>query len=148
MNQDILILFIGAMLGFFGQVLWRQYEKRSQRQERPELVVTKVVKGGNVFAELHNVGADNLSELELKISWLQDGVQQERTLKNFYRTDDDPVIAGASTVEYLASGERIRAADLPTWTDDGIVAVTVEGLGVKSGKLFTHVSELTVGLRK
>lgn len=147
MTKDILLLVIGAIIGWISRWLWFRYVKSERRREGPSVAVTKVVRDGSVFAELHNVGQDNISELLVTISWLQDGHVQHRQLDRFFTTTANPVTELSSQVEYLAVGERLRAAGIPAWSDDGIVAVTVEGLGVRSEKLLNQRTELAVGLK-
>lgn len=146
--KEILLLVIGAVIAWLSQWLWYRYVKRDERRSGPNIIVNPVRRDGAVFAELHNIGPDNVKELTVTIRWLQDRAEQVRTIENFFSPPEKPAQDSARHIEYLAASDRVLAADIPTWSDDGIVTVKVQGLGVQSDALYETESQITVGLRR
>lgn len=142
-------LLIGVIIGiastFSSQWLWHKYTKREAKKSRlPIVVVNRYGYGDTIYFELVNIGNDDIKDLEVHIKWMQDGKLESRNLKRFFEPVDNPVMDSAKAIEYLSINEKVRVADIPQLSDDGIVKVIIGGIGVTSGKRLNQVSEQKV----
>lgn len=146
--NEALLLILGAALGWVGQWLFYRYQQRDQQRQGPQVVISKVVRHNQILCELRNVGTDSLSEMDLKISWQQDGQEQQLQLDQFFLPDQDERLVAPTHVQLLGPRDRYIAVGLPQRTDDGIIDVIVEGLGVASQRIYTAKTQIDVPLQK
>ena len=149
LGEQILLIIVGAVLGipltFLGQLLWHKYIKREEMKNRTiNIVVNRYAYGETVYLELANIGDDDIKELQVYIKWLQDGKSEDRILRRFFEPADNPITDSAKTIEYLSVSEKVRIADIPQRSDDGIIKVIINGMGVTSGRELDRVTELKV----
>lgn len=142
--KEVFLLVLGAALGWVGQVLFYRYQKRDEQESGPQLAVSKVKRGEHVLLDLRNIGPDSLAEMEVELAWLAHGQQQRKKMSEFYRPEADPT--EPLHPELLESGGHLEGRGLPEMSDEGIVDVRITGVGVKSHRLFSFVSQVEVAL--
>lgn len=141
--RDVVLLILGAALGWLGQWVFYRYQRRDQQRQGPTVIVSKIQRADYTRAELRNVGPDTLTEMDVKFAWLDHGHRRELVVLDYYRGQDGP-----QRVEVVPSGETLEAAGIPNASDDGIVDVQVTGLGATSQHLYSTVSQIAVDLLK
>lgn len=142
--RDIILLFVGAVLGFFSQWLLEVAKDRREKRRGPNIAIAKYEQNGAVYAELHNLGPDGLAEMDVAISWEDVGQPAGKILKKFYEPTQNLENEQGGFSEYLAAGERLLAAEIPTSSQDGLVTVRVTGLGQNSRRLYEARGQLAV----
>ena len=138
--KDILLLIAGAILGVLGQWIFYRYQKRDEQKQGPMIVVSKMERDDNVWIELRNVGQDTLTELSVKISWEEHHQHKEMLVTQFRRNGEQQT----SAVDVIGVSEILHGQGAPITTDDGIIDVQVSGLGVKSRRLYSDVTQIAV----
>ncbi len=142
--RDIFLLLIGAILGFASQWLLEVAKDRREKRRGPNVAIGKYEEGGAVYAELHNLGPDGLSEMDVAISWEAAGKSAGQVLRKFYEPTQKLESDQPGFSDYLAAGERLLAAEIPITSDDGLITVRVTGLGQNSRRLYEARGQLTV----
>ena len=144
--KDLLLVILGAILGWLGQWLFYRYQKRDEQRQRPNVVISRVTKNNEFLLELRNIGQDSLSEMEVMITWQKSEQQQQKKLEQFFSPDLSISVVTPVHLELLGSGERYVLTGLPQSTDDGVIDVEVSGLGVRSGQLYKANTQVVVTL--
>ena len=142
--RDVLLLAVGAALGFFSQWLLEITKDRRDQRRGPNIAIGKYEQSAAVFAELHNLGPDGLAEMDVAISWEQDGKTMGTILKKFFEPAQRLESEQPGFSDYLAAGERLLAADVPVRSDDGLVTIRITGLGQNSRRLYETRGQLQV----
>src|SRR5689334_12910008 len=140
--KDILLLVIGAILGWISQWLFYRYQQRDVQRQGPNIVVTKIVQHGHTLCELRNIGNDSLSEMDVHMAWLAAGLSKKQELKNFFMPDQDIRTGPPKHVEFIGPGEKFLLNGLPQWTDDGLIDIEVAGFGVHSQRQYSINSQI------
>lgn len=147
-NENLLLIIISVLLGsgltFVVQLILHKIKKDKLR---PEVTISPAIIDGTIFAEINNIGEEDILELTVIIKWLQGKKVEERRLSRFFWIDQSPITDASTTISFLGIKEKVRAADIPQITDDNIVKVIVAGLGVKSKKPLHKIEELKIPAR-
>lgn len=137
--KDVGLLVLGAIIGWLGQWIFYRYQRRDEGRQPPHLVIGGTRVGDRTMAEIRNIGNDTLTEMDVKLSWLDDGHRREIVVLDFFRGSEQP-----QRLEVIGSGETVNADGFPRASDDGLVDVQVTGLGAKSQRLISLVRQVTV----
>lgn len=108
----------------------------SQNQKcEPDLYISPIKKHDYLYAEIFNTGNEDISNLNVVISWKQKGKMEDRNISEyFFNANEDPVFNYSHRCEYIRKGEKKIISSLPLYSDDGEILFKAKGMGVKSKK--------------
>jgi len=149
-----LILFSAAISaivaipsGYFGSVLFYKYQKGQEEKEiMPKVAISQFIRDGSIYGQIHNVGSEDINNLEVELRWQQEGKEQSRTEYRFYKPSDQLITASPEKIKYLKKDQETIFTTIPQLPGE-IVQVIVRGSGVKSGNRFEKVDEVKVPLQ-
>lgn len=106
------------------------YLPRKFRSEdrKPKISISPFQERQNFF-DITNHGGDILN-LKIVISWLDNGIKQEREMKRFFNSLEDPATGHSHFCNSLKKGETKKVIDCPVYSDDEQVVVDIRGIDV------------------
>lgn len=146
--ETFLALVVGAVLGLFGQWIWHKYQRKEERQSVvPIITASCVERDGSYYVEVINTGKEGVEHLAVKIFWRQEGKDEERVLVRFFTISQNPITESSQSIQFLGASEKIRAANIPLYSDDGYVRVLITGVGTNSKKQLKYEHEIKVQIK-
>ena len=129
----IAIFFLGIFVAIVGFFIKRRFFSKAPKQSfAPIIHVSPFIQSDSLYAEIVNVGNDPLKNLIIKISWLQNGTRQHRTIDSFFNPNEDPIVSYSHNCTFLNTNEKKKMTHLPKYSDDGAITFKVQGQGVNS----------------
>ncbi|MFA6537738.1 MAG: hypothetical protein WCT18_05075 [Patescibacteria group bacterium] len=86
-------------------------------------------------------------DLKIKIIWLQDGVNQQREMNDFFNANEDPAVCSPHKCNSLKSSETKKVINCPIYSGDGKIEVLISGTDILGGH-YTEKQILTNKLKK
>lgn len=114
------------ILGYFAGIYLPNKFRSEDR--RPKISISPFQERQNFF-DITNHGGDILN-LKIKISWLDNGIKQEREMKNFFNSSEDPAFGHPHFCNALKKGETKKVINCPMYSDDEKVEVNITGTDV------------------
>jgi hypothetical protein len=133
-NYSWLIPFIIA--GIFVPFIIHYLQKRNAGNisKNPEVYVTENRDRHFFNIEILNTGSEDITNLQGKIFWKQEGKEQRRELNSFIKEQEDQLFASPRGYKILRKDEKIIAVNIPHSSDDGLIKVFISGIGSASKK--------------
>lgn len=141
--ETIITAVITFMLGYITGV-WLPLKFRKEDKE-PKISISPFQERKHYF-DITNHGGDILN-LQIKISWLQDGIKQTREMINFFNSTEDPTFGYPHSCNALKKGETKKVTNCPLYSDDGKIEVHVNGVDV-TNKVYEEMFVLKNSLKK
>jgi len=130
---SIAIFFLGIITAIIGFFIQRRFFSKAPKQSfKPTIHISSLTQDDSLYAEIYNVGNDPVTDLSVSTTWLQDGVQQPRTIYSFFNPEKNAVFASHHNCTFLNANEKKKMANLPKYSDDGFITFFVTGRGVNS----------------
>lgn len=105
-------------------------KKFRSEDRKPKISISPFQERQNFF-DITNHGGDILN-LNITISWLDNGVKQEREMKRFFNSSEDPAVGHPHFCNSLKNGETKKVIDCPVYSDDEQVNVYISGTDIAS----------------
>lgn len=121
-----IIAILTYILGYFSGI----YLPRKFRSEdrKPQISISPFQERQNFF-DITNHGGDIL-DLKIKILWQDNGVKQDREMKRFFNSSEDPAVGHPHFCNTLKRGETKKVIDCPVYSDDEKVQVLISGTDI------------------
>ena len=119
-------LIIPVLTFILGCVARVYLPKKFRSEDRaPKISISPFQERQNFF-DITNHGGDIL-DLKTIISWLDNGVSQEREMKNFFNSSEDPAFGHSHFCNSLKHGETKKVINCPMFSDDERVNIFITG---------------------
>lgn len=132
-----IIAILTFILGYFTGVYLPKKFRLEDR--KPKISISPFQERQNFF-DITNHGGDIL-DLKIIISWLDNGIRQEREMKKFFNSSEDPAVGHPHFCNSLKKGETKKVIDCPVYSDDEQITVYVSGADI-TGKDYSDKIKL------
>jgi len=137
MTTTIIIAIATFILGYVTGVYLPQ---KFRKEDKTPKISIGPLQGRQNYFDITNHGGDILN-LEIEISWLQEGKKEKRKMEDFFNKNEDPALRYPHKCNSLKKGETKKVTNCPMYSDNSKVKVVINGEDV-TGKKYNNILTL------